>query len=64
MVRWLIVVFFALVLINGLAPLLRKLGLGRIPGDFNFRFRGRAWSIPLGSTVLLTLIATAIARLL
>ena len=37
MVRWLIVVFLALVLINGLTPWLRRLGLGRLPGDFDLR---------------------------
>ncbi|HMN22346.1 MAG TPA: DUF2905 domain-containing protein [Ottowia sp.] len=64
MIRWLIVVFLALVLINGLAPLLRKFGLGRLPGDLHFRLFGREWSIPLASTVLLSLLASLIARLL
>ena len=54
MIRWLIVVFLALVLINGLAPFLRKFGLGRLPGDFHFRLFGREWFIPLASTVLLS----------
>ena len=56
MVRWLIVVFLALVLINGLTPLLRKFGLGRLPGDFHFRLFGREWFIPLASTVLLSFV--------
>ena len=56
MVRWLIVVFLALVLISGLMPLLRRLGLGQLPGDFEFRLFGRQWSIPLASTVLLSLL--------
>lgn len=62
MVRWLIVVFLALVLINGLAPFLRKFGLGRLPGDLHFRLFGREWNIPLASTVLLSLLASLIAR--
>ena len=62
MIRWLIVVFLALVLINGLAPFLRKFGLGRLPGDFHFRLFGREWYIPLASTVLLSLLASLIAR--
>ncbi len=56
MVRWLIVVFVALVCISGLMPLLRRLGLGRLPGDFEFRLFGRQWSVPLASTVLLSLL--------
>ncbi len=62
MIRWLIVVFFALVLINGLAPILRKFGLGRLPGDLHFRLFGREWFIPLASTVVLSLLAALIAR--
>ena len=61
-IRWLIVVFLALVLINGLTPLLRKFGLGRLPGDFHFRLFGREWFIPLASTVLLSLLASLIAH--
>jgi len=41
MLRWLLVVFLALLLINGLAPWLQKLGFGKLPGDFRFRLFGR-----------------------
>ena len=62
MIRWVIVVFLALVLISGLSPLLRRLGIGRLPGDFHFRLFGREWSIPLTSTLLLSAVASLIAR--
>ena len=62
MVRWLIVVFLALVFISGLMPLLRRLGLGRLPGDFEFRLFGRQWSVPLASTVLLSLLLSLAAK--
>lgn len=62
MLRWLIVVFIALVVFNGVMPLLGKLGIGRLPGDLHFRLFGRQWSIPLASTVVLTLLASTIAR--
>ena len=64
MIRWLIVVFLALVLINGLSPWLQRMGLGRLPGDFHFRLFGREWSIPLTSTLLLSAVASLIARYL
>jgi len=64
MFRWLIVVFLALFLINGLTPLLGKLGLGKLPGDFRFRLFGRAFFLPLTTTVLLSLVAALVARLL
>ena len=59
MIRWFIVVFLGLVLISGAMPWLRRLGLGRLPGDLVFRFRGREWSVPLTSTLLLSLLANA-----
>ena len=62
--RWLLAIFVALVVLDGVAPWLRKVGLGRLPGDFNFRLLGRNWSIPLGSTVLLSVAVSLIVRLL
>ena len=64
MIRWMIVVFLALMLISWFTPLLQKLGIGRLPGDFRFRLFGREWSIPLTSTLLLSAAASLIARLL
>ena len=64
MLKWLLVVSLALVLFSGLMPVLRRLGIGRLPGDLNFRLFGRDWSIPLTSTILLSLAAAAIARLI
>lgn len=62
MLRWLIVVFLALVLINGFSPWLQRMGLGRLPGDWRFRLFGRDWYIPLASTLLLSFVASLIAK--
>ena len=62
--RWLIVFLIAFVLFNGLAGWLRKVGLGRLPGDFSFRFRGREYFVPLASSLLLSLLAMTIAALI
>ena len=64
MIRWFIVVFLALMLIGWLTPALQKLGFGRLPGDFRFKLFGRDWSVPLASTILLSLLASAIAKFL
>ncbi len=64
MIRWLLVVFLALLLFSGLRPWLEKLGLGRLPGDFRFRFAGREWFLPFASSVALSLLAMLIIRLL
>lgn len=62
MFRWLIVIFLALIFISWLSPLLQKLGVGRLPGDFRFRLFGREWFIPLASTVVLSAVAALIAK--
>lgn len=64
MIRWLIVVFLALMLINWLSPLLGKLGFGKLPGDLRFRLFGREWFIPLTTTILLSAIASLVAKLI
>jgi hypothetical protein len=62
MIRWIIVVFLALLLINGLTPWLRRLGLGKLPGDMRFRMFGREWFIPLTTTILLSLLVGFLSK--
>ena len=64
MIRWLIVIFIALLLFSGLRPWLERLGLGRLPGDFRFRLFGREWHIPLASSLVLSFVAMLIAKLI
>lgn len=64
MIRWMIVIFLALMLVSWFTPLLNKLGFGRLPGDFRFRLFGREWFIPLTTTLLLSAVASLIAKLL
>lgn len=64
MIRWIIVIFLALMLINWVSPLLQRLGFGKLPGDLRFKLFGRDWFIPLTTTVLLSLVAGLISRLL
>jgi hypothetical protein len=62
MIKWLVTVVLALVLFAGLTPLLRRMGLGRLPGDLQIRLRGKDYSLPIASTVLLSLLAMLVAR--
>jgi hypothetical protein len=62
--RWLIVFLLAFVLFNGLAAWLRRIGLGRLPGDFTFRLRGREVYVPLASSVVLTVLAMLVGALI
>jgi len=61
-IKWLVTLALALVLFAGLTPLLRRLGIGRLPGDFEFRIRGKEYRVPLASTVLLSLLAMLVSR--
>ena len=64
MIRWIIVIFLALMLINWFSPVLQRLGFGKLPGDFRFRLLGRDWFIPLTTTIVLSLIAGVISKLM
>ena len=64
MIRWMIVIFLILVVISALTPWLHKLGFGKLPGDLRFRLFGREWFIPLATTVILSLIATLIDKVI
>lgn len=58
--RWLLVFLIAFLIFNGLAAWLRRVGLGRLPGDFTLRWRGREFHVPLASSVVLSVIAMLI----
>jgi hypothetical protein len=64
MLRWLLVVFLALLLISWLQPFLAKLGFGKLPGDLRFRLFGREWFVPLTSTILLSTVVSLISKIL
>lgn len=63
MLRWALVILLALVLISWAQPLLQKLGLGRLPGDFRFRLFGREWYLPLTSTLVLSFVVSLVMKL-
>jgi len=52
------------IILSSALPWLQKIGLGRLPGDVRFRLFGREWVLPFASTVLLSLIALLVGRLL
>ncbi len=64
MTKWFLATLLALALIGGLTPLLRKIGLGRLPGDLNFTLRGREYNFPFASSLVLSAVASLIFYLL
>ena len=64
MLKWLLTVLVVLVILAAVAPWFVRLGLGRLPGDLRIPVRGRMYYVPFASTVLLSLLAWALAKLL
>jgi hypothetical protein len=62
--RWLLVFLLAFLVFNVLGRWLERMGLGRLPGDFRLRIRGREVFVPLASSLLLSPIAGGIGLLL
>jgi hypothetical protein len=61
--RWLLIFLLSFVVFNGLSAWLRRIGLGRLPGDFSVRWRGRDIYIPLASSLVLSVLAMLIGLL-
>ncbi len=64
MLKWVLAVAIALVVLTALSPWLSKFGLGRLPGDFTVRYKGRLYHLPFATTIVLSLALTLLARLL
>jgi hypothetical protein len=56
--RWLVIFFVMLMLFSGFGAWLKKIGLGRLPGDFTLRFAGREFYLPLATSLLLSLLTS------
>ena len=64
MLKWVLMLIIALVVLTVLAPWLSKYGLGRLPGDFTVRYKGKLYYLPFTSTILLSLALTLLTRFL
>jgi hypothetical protein len=65
MFKWLLAIFVAVFILGVAMPKLSAwLHLGRLPGDVNVRWRGRVYSFPFASTLLLSLLLGVLLRFL
>jgi len=64
MIRWVVIIFLAVIVFSSLLPWLEKLGIGRLPGDLRFKLFGRVFSLPFASTILISLVVFLLARFL
>ncbi len=60
MLKWVFTLIIALLILGALTPWLRRLGFGRMPGDVTIERQGRQYFFPIGSTILLSLLASLI----
>ena len=64
MLKWLLVLVVGITVIALATPWLSRHGLGRLPGDVTFRWKGRTLYVPITTTVLLSLLLTLVARVI
>ena len=64
MIRWFITTFIAVAILSGAQPWLRKLGIGRLPGDVTLRIFGREYPLPFMSTLVLSMLLSLLVRVL
>jgi hypothetical protein len=65
MLKWLIALFVTVFIVSLCLPRLTALlRLGSLPGDVRLRWRGREYIFPFATTVLLSLLASLILRVL
>ncbi len=65
MLKWLLTTLLALIVFAAAMPwLARRFGVGAMPGDMRFTIRGRTYLLPLASTLVLTVLAWFIAKLI
>lgn len=63
MLKWALALFLVVLVLGLLHPgLAARLRLGRLPGDMRFRLRGRAYTFPFTTTLLLSLLAMLLFR--
>ena len=61
--RLMLILLLTLLVFNRFGDWLTRHGFGRLPGDLRFRLFGREWIVPVGSSLVLMLIAAVLAHL-
>jgi hypothetical protein len=61
--KWLLVIVVGIVVIAIATPWLSRHGLGHLPGDITFQWKGRRIYVPITTTILLSLALTLLGRL-
>ena len=60
MAKWLITIGLILLALGLLWPVLAKLGLGNLPGDFRVERKGQTFYFPLTTSIIVSLVISLI----
>lgn len=63
MIRWLLTTFIAVAILSGSWPWLKKIGIGRMPGDVTLKIGGREYPFPFMSTLVVSMVLSLLVRL-
>jgi hypothetical protein len=64
MLKWLLTTVIALVVLTAAMPwLAQRFGIGHMPGDLRVNVRGKEYLLPVASTLILSVLAWLIGRL-
>lgn len=65
MLKWILTLVIALFLLGMISPhVARFIRFGKLPGDMAFRFRGRTYTFPFTTTIILSLMIWLVARVI
>jgi hypothetical protein len=64
MIRWFMTTFIAVAILSSSMPWLRKIGIGRMPGDLTLRMFGKEYCFPFMSTLVLSMLLSFLVRVL
>ncbi len=62
--RWLLVMILALLIFSWAGDALKKIGLGKLPGDIDVTVFGKRIFLPLASALVLSFLATGLSLLI
>jgi ribose/xylose/arabinose/galactoside ABC-type transport system permease subunit len=61
---WLVILGVALIVLGLAWPLVERLGLGRLPGDFRFEREGSSFYFPLTTSLIVSVVLSLLVWLL
>lgn len=65
MLKWILTLVVAIFLLGIVSPhLARFIRFGKLPGDMNFRLRGRTYTFPFATMIIFSLLLWLVSRII